>query len=98
MPGAPPAWHVPSNTGGSDVAVVTAQQPVRGRRRGLDSEALAGYLFIAVPMLLFLVLQVGTIFYALYISLWKWNIRSGPVSFVGLQNYVNALGDATFIR
>lgn len=80
------------------MAVATAQQPGRARRRGLGSEAIAGYLFIAIPMLLFLVLQIGTIFYAFYISLWKWNIRSGPVSFVGIQNYVNALGDATFIR
>lgn len=68
-------------------------QPGRARR----SEAIAGYLFIAVPMALFLVLNIGSILYALYISVWKWNIRSGPVAFVGLDNYAKALRDPTFI-
>lgn len=80
------------------MAVATAQQPVSRGRRRLGPESIAGYLFIAIPMFLFLVLQIGAIFYALYISVWKWNIRSGPVEFVGLQNYVNALNDPNFIR
>ena len=80
------------------MAVAIAQQPVPRRRRRLGPESVAGYLFIAIPMVLFLVLQVGAIFYALYVSVWKWNVRSGPVEFVGLQNYVNALNDPNFIR
>lgn len=67
-------------------------------RIGARSEALAGYTFIVVPMILFLVLNIGSIFYAVYISLWRWNIRTGPVSFIGLRNYENALADPTFIR
>jgi ABC-type sugar transport system permease subunit len=47
-------------------------------------------------MVLFLVLQIGAILYAVYISLWKWNIRSGPVSFVALDNYQKALTDPIF--
>jgi ABC-type sugar transport system permease subunit len=69
-----------------------------GLRRARRSEALAGYAMIAVPMILFLVLQIGTVFYALYISLWKWNVRSGPVEFRGLANYSQALGDPIFQR
>lgn len=69
-----------------------------GLRHGRRSEALAGYAMIAVPMLLFLVLQIGTVFYALYISLWKWNVRSGPVEFKGLGNYATALADPIFQR
>jgi multiple sugar transport system permease protein len=69
-----------------------------GLRRARRSEALAGYAMIAVPMILFLVLQIGTVFYALYISLWKWNVRSGPVEFRGLANYTQALGDPIFQR
>ena len=65
--------------------------PNKGR-----AEALAGYLFIAVPMVLFLVLNVGSIFYALYISVWKWNLRTGPVEFTGLRNYATALNDPLF--
>ena len=45
---------------------------------GSRGEAIAGYLFIAIPMGLFLVLNVGSIFYALFISVWKWNIRLRP--------------------
>lgn len=60
------------------------------------NEAIAGYLFIALPMLLFLVLQLGAIAYALYISVWDWNVRSGPVEFLGLENYSRAIADPTF--
>ncbi len=80
------------------MAVATPQQSATRRRRGLGSESIAGYAFIAIPMILFLVLQIGAIAYALYISVWKWNIRSGPVEFVGLQNYASALSDPNFIR
>jgi multiple sugar transport system permease protein len=67
----------------------------RGSRR---SEAVAGYLFVAVPMVMFLVLNLGALLFAAYISVWKWNIRSGPVSFLGLKNYENVLTDPTFQR
>ncbi len=67
----------------------------RPRGRGA-SEALAGYAFIAVPMLLFLVLNIGSFFYALYISVWKWNIRSGPEAFLGIKNFQTALADPIF--
>jgi multiple sugar transport system permease protein len=69
----------------------TPGAPSKGR-----AEALAGYLFIAVPMALFLVLNVGSIVYALYISVWKWNLRTGPVEFTGLRNYATALNDPIF--
>ena len=61
-------------------------------RRARRSEALAGYAMIAVPMLLFLVLQIGTVFYALYISLWRLEhpLRARSSS-EGLANYTNAL-------
>jgi multiple sugar transport system permease protein len=73
----------------------TTPPPLRISRRG---EALAGYGMIAIPMLLFLLLQIFTVFYALYISLWRWNIRTGPVEFRGLTNYANAVSDPTFHR
>jgi len=80
---------------------MTTAAPGRGRtapvrRVGARQEALAGYALIAVPMLLFLVLNIGSILYAAYISVWKWNVRSGPVTFVGIDNYVNALKDPIF--
>ena len=80
------------------VAHRRASKPARlgCRRSRKRSEALAGYLFIAMPMVLFLVLNIGSILYAVYISVWKWNIRTGPVSFVGLDNYTKALNDPIF--
>jgi ABC-type sugar transport system permease subunit len=47
-------------------------------------------------MLLFLVLNIGSFFYALYISVWKWNIRSGPEAFLGIKNFQTALADPIF--
>lgn len=75
---------------------------VLGRRLGVGGpvasrrEAVAGYLFIAIPMLLFLVLNIGSILYALYISVWRWNLRTGPVEFIQLKNYTTALSDPIF--
>ncbi|MFN8518752.1 MAG: sugar ABC transporter permease [Chloroflexota bacterium] len=89
---------VPRTAAAASAAAALAAGPVPGRPgRARRSEALAGYLFIAVPMVLFLVLNIGSILYALYISVWEWNIRSGPVAFVGLDNYAKALQDPTFI-
>lgn len=72
--------------------------PKRGGPIGSGSEAIAGYLFIAVPMLLFFVLNIGSILYALYISVWKWNLRTGPVEFIQADNYTRALADPVFLR
>ncbi len=75
-----------------------AAGPGPSLRRARRSEALAAYAMIAIPMVLFLVLQIGSVFYALFISLWKWNVRSGPVDFRGLKNYEALLTDPTFAR
>jgi multiple sugar transport system permease protein len=80
------------------MSAASAARPskVATKRVGERQEALAGYALIAVPMLLFLVLNIGSILYAAFISLWKWNIRSGPTKFVGLDNYANTLNDTIF--
>jgi multiple sugar transport system permease protein len=59
-------------------------------------EARVGLAFIAVPMLLFLGLQIFAILYAIFISLFDWGIR-GPHGFVGLANYGELLSDRVFI-
>jgi multiple sugar transport system permease protein len=61
-------------------------------------EWLAGYAFIAIPMILFLILNIGSIVYAVFISLFQWNIRSGAGKFIGLQDYQTALSDPIFHR
>jgi multiple sugar transport system permease protein len=49
-------------------------------------------------MLLFLVLNIGSILYAVFISVFQWNIRSGAGAFIGIQNYQNVFKDPIFIR
>jgi multiple sugar transport system permease protein len=60
------------------------------------TEAITGYGFVAVPLLLYLVLYAFAIAYAVYVSVWEWNIRTGPVEFVGLDNYADAIADPVF--
>ncbi|MBA3642314.1 MAG: sugar ABC transporter permease [Acidobacteria bacterium] len=55
-------------------------------------ETLVGYAFIAVPMALFLTLNIFAIFYAFFISFFDWGIR-GPREFLGLANYQDLLFD-----
>ena len=80
---------------------MTAAAPTKSggriRRVGERQEALAGYLFILVPMLLFLVLQVGTTLFAGWISLWDWNYRRGAEEFLGIAHYTEILGDDIFL-
>jgi multiple sugar transport system permease protein len=81
---------------------MTLTSAARDRRastgRSDRGEWLAGYGFIAIPMFLFLVLNIGSIVYALYISVFQWNIRSGAGKLIGIQNYQNALVDPIFHR
>ena len=68
------------------------QHGLRAERR---SEMIAGYVLILVPIALFLVLNIGQIFYALYISFWDWGTR-GPREFLGIGNYQSLLSDPIF--
>jgi multiple sugar transport system permease protein len=80
-------------------AAPAASTPPSGHtagRIGARREAFAGYLFIGIPMILFLVLNIGMVLYALYMSVWKWSVLKGPLAFIGTQNYVNILSDDKF--
>jgi multiple sugar transport system permease protein len=80
------------------MAIASARDRRASTGIGQRSEALAGYAFIAIPMFLFLVLNIGSILYALFISVFQWNIRSGAGAFIGIQNYQNVFKDPIFIR
>jgi ABC-type sugar transport system permease subunit len=66
--------------------------------RGQRAEWLAGYAFIGGPLILFLILNIGSILYAVFISVFQWNSRSGAGKFIGIQNYQTALTDPIFHR
>jgi multiple sugar transport system permease protein len=77
-------------------AAAPARRAGRSGAAGERQEALAGYAFIVVPMALFLVLNIGSTLYALFVSLWDWNFRRGPEEFLGLANYEAILSDDLF--
>jgi len=60
------------------------------------SELIAAYALIAIPIALFLVLNIGSILYALYISFWEWTTR--PREIIGIANYQEILSDRVFQR
>ena len=80
------------------MAIASAPDPRASTGIGRKSEWLAGYAFIAIPMVLFLVLNIGSIVYAAFISIFQWNIRSGAGKFIGTKNFQDALTDPIFAR
>ena len=70
--------------------------PKRTARSERRTEALAGFALIAVPIALFLILNIGSIIYALFISFWNWTLGGGGVEVVGLANYERIVGDRIF--
>jgi multiple sugar transport system permease protein len=67
----------------------------RPRRRG-PNQAAAGYLFVAPFLLVFALMLLVPLGYAAYLSLFRQQLVGGTV-FVGLDNYVRALGDGQLI-
>jgi multiple sugar transport system permease protein len=64
----------------------------RKRIRWLDiKEHLTGYLFISPALLIIIMFGLFPIGYAFYMSMHRWRVRQGD--FIGLENYVKALGD-----
>ena len=77
-----------------------AEAAVSAKAENLASEksreARVGLAFVALPMVLFAVLQLFAIGYAVYISFFDWGIR-GPRDFVGIDNYTELLSDNVFV-
>ena len=75
-------------------ATATAAPPASGESLSTahKREARVGLAFIAVPMALFLILNIFAIGYALFISFFQWGIR-GPRDFLGFANYQELLFD-----
>ena len=78
------------------VTSVTAKRVPGGRRkaRGLR-HGLAGFMFTAPFMVLFLAFFIAPLIYALYLSLYREQLVGGN-AFVGLDNYKDGLADDAF--
>jgi len=62
----------------------------------LKRQQLTGWLFIAPATLHLLVFAVVPIFYALYLSLFRWNLLKDTKPFVAFENYTDTLRDGAF--
>jgi multiple sugar transport system permease protein len=79
------------------MATATAIKPRAGSARTeRRAEMLAGYSLIAIPIALFLILNVGSILFALFISFWNWKLGVGAQDVVGLANYQKIVNDRIF--
>ncbi len=66
-----------------------------GRRGRHFRENLTAYLFLAPAAILIFTFGIFPIFYASYVSLYKWRIKQGE--FRGIANYVHAMGDVAYV-
>jgi len=69
--------------------------PRRGPSPSVRRQRRAAYLLVAPFMLVFAAMLVVPLVYAAYLSLFREQLVGGN-SFVGLENYARALGDAAF--
>src|SRR3954464_12600223 len=77
-------------------SVAASRRAPRKRRAGAHHN-VAGFLFTAPFMLLFLAFFIAPLIYALYLSLYREQLIGGN-EFVGLDNYSEGLKDSAFLR
>ncbi len=65
-------------------------------RRRKFTDALLGYLFILPAFLSFAVFILYPTIYSGYLSFMSWNVLNPKMHFIGLENYVELIGDTQF--
>ncbi len=63
-------------------------------RRGIVNK-LTPYLFLLIPLAIYLLWVIGPMFYTFYLSLTKWDGLTQPI-FIGLRNYEKLFQDPVF--
>ena len=82
----------------TDVQTAHAESPVRRRTRLADNEAWLGRAMLA-PAIIYIVALVGVPFLlALFYSVTNISVGHTEVRFVGLENFISALQNPTFLR
>lgn len=71
------------------------KRKLTGRSGRRLKEYLTGYIFIAPATLLIFIFGIFPVGFALYVSLHKWRIKRSD--FIGLRNYVNAIGNLAYV-
>ncbi len=67
----------------------------RGKRRRQQREALLAILFVAPATIVTFVFRIWPVIFGFYVSLHQW--RANSHSFLGLDQYVRALGNAAYV-
>jgi len=70
-------------------------QSITPRRLRFLKESFTGYLFIAPALVLIFLFGIFPVAFALYVSVHKW--RLVRTNFVGLSNFVRAIGNITYV-
>jgi multiple sugar transport system permease protein len=70
-------------------------QAITPRKLRFFKESLTGYLFVAPALTLIFLFGIFPVGFALYVSLHKWRILR--TDFIGLDNYVRAIGNITYV-
>lgn len=76
--------------------VPTTRKPKRMKLTMAKKEAIWGYIFIAVPILYFLIIFVVPMLQTFYFSVLKYNTLSTDRTYNGLENYRSLFGDEVF--
>ncbi|GAB4265787.1 MAG: hypothetical protein Kow0080_06310 [Candidatus Promineifilaceae bacterium] len=79
----------------TEVGVRPATSFFSGRRGRMLRNNITAYLFLAPAAILIFTFGIFPVFYAAYVSLYKWRIRQGE--YRGLANFVNAMGDVAYL-
>lgn len=77
------------------MSTATAAASHSGARIRRDRRSWTGWIFVAPFMAVFVVVLVAPVLYSIYLSLFRKQLIGGN-SFVGIENYTTALGDAQF--
>ena len=70
-------------------------QIITPRRLRTFRESLTGYLFVTPAMILIFIFGIFPVAFAIYVSVHKWRIVR--TDFVGLSNYVRAVGNLAYV-
>lgn len=66
-------------------------------RRARD-EAITAYLLLTPYLIVTIIFTIGVLLFAIYVSFTEFNIFTWPPTWIGLENYVKAIGDRRFIQ
>jgi ABC-type sugar transport system permease subunit len=79
------------------LAHVRAEPRAPARSRSLlSSEAIAGYLCVLPALAIILTFSVAPVVFSLGLSLFRWNLASPTITYVGLRNFETLFASETF--